>query len=294
LLPFCYPTSSISLYRGPDRGVNLGRRVLLHAAQDVAIEVEGDADARMAEPLLRYLRMNAAGEQMRRMRVPQIVEPDVRQTARFGQQPDEFMGQAVRLEWLAVRLRHDMSLVREPNADPQKLLRLPEPGLAQFIHDESREGDSASPAALGFLEPHALRRLLGAFDDGELPPGKIGRGPAKSGDLSAPQSAQGGEQDRDEHARLAEMGEQLRRLCRIERLHLASLDLGRIDGVEGVVVQDAPAHRRRQRLLEDTVHVVDGSRRQSAGAVPAAGLEGFGVGCGDLLGPELRENGLAQ
>src|ERR1700722_15599450 len=118
-----------------------------------------------------------------------------------------------------------MSLVGKPNPAPQKLLRLPEPGLAQFIHDESREGDGASPAALRFLEPHALRRLLGAFDDGELPPGKIDRGLAESSDLSAPQSAQGGEQDRDEYARPPEMSEQLRRLCRIERLHLASLDL---------------------------------------------------------------------
>ena len=33
----------------------------------------------MAETLLRYLWMNAAGEQMRCVCVPQIVEPDVRQ-----------------------------------------------------------------------------------------------------------------------------------------------------------------------------------------------------------------------
>lgn len=35
----------------------------------------------LTEALLRYLWMNAAGEQMRRMRAPQIVERDVRQAA---------------------------------------------------------------------------------------------------------------------------------------------------------------------------------------------------------------------
>ena len=42
------PNGFIFVYRGPDRGVNLGRGVLLHAGQNVAVEVEGDADARMA------------------------------------------------------------------------------------------------------------------------------------------------------------------------------------------------------------------------------------------------------
>ena len=42
------------------------------------------------------------------------------------------------------------------------------------------------------------------------------------------------------------------------------------------------------------MQVVDGSRRQPAAAVPAAGLEGPGVGGGDLLGPDLRQDGLPQ
>jgi len=74
----------ISVYRGPDRGVNLGRRVLLHAGQDVAVEIERDPNARMPEALLRDLWVNAAGEQMRRVRVSQIVQSDGRQTARIA------------------------------------------------------------------------------------------------------------------------------------------------------------------------------------------------------------------
>src|SRR5208282_922971 len=58
---FCYPTVSVSLYRSPNCGVNLGRGVLLHAGQDLAIEVEGNPDARMAEALLRHLGKIAAG-----------------------------------------------------------------------------------------------------------------------------------------------------------------------------------------------------------------------------------------
>ena len=49
---------SISLYRTPNCGVNLGS-VLLHAGQDVAMEVEGNPDARMAEAFLRHLGVDA-------------------------------------------------------------------------------------------------------------------------------------------------------------------------------------------------------------------------------------------
>jgi len=42
------------------------------------------------------------------------------------------------------------------------------------------------------------------------------------------------------------------------------------------------------------MQVMDGSRRQSAGAVPAACLEGSDVGGSDLLGPELGQKNLPQ
>ena len=47
--------------------------------KDVAVKVKGDPYARMAEALLRHFGMNAVQQEMRRMRVPQIVEPNARQ-----------------------------------------------------------------------------------------------------------------------------------------------------------------------------------------------------------------------
>ena len=57
LLPFQFRGL---VYGRPERGVNLRRRVLLHPRQHVAVKIERDADARMPEPLLRDLRMDAA------------------------------------------------------------------------------------------------------------------------------------------------------------------------------------------------------------------------------------------
>ena len=45
LLPICYRNCLGAVYSSPDRGVNLCRSVLLHAGQDVAVEVERDAYA---------------------------------------------------------------------------------------------------------------------------------------------------------------------------------------------------------------------------------------------------------
>jgi hypothetical protein len=52
---------SISVYRGPDRGVNLGCGVLLDSGQNVAVKIKGDPNARMSEAILRHLGVNAAG-----------------------------------------------------------------------------------------------------------------------------------------------------------------------------------------------------------------------------------------
>ncbi len=71
-----YPNVSGPVYSGPDHGVNLRRRVL-HSGQDMAVEVERNPDARMAEAFLSHLGMNAAGEKMRRMGVTKIVEANL-------------------------------------------------------------------------------------------------------------------------------------------------------------------------------------------------------------------------
>jgi hypothetical protein len=67
------PNISGSVYCGADGGVNLRRRVVLHAGKDVAIEVERYPDARMTKAFLRRLGVNAICWKMCRVGVPQVV-----------------------------------------------------------------------------------------------------------------------------------------------------------------------------------------------------------------------------
>jgi hypothetical protein len=69
----------------------------------------------MAEPLLGDLGVNAACEKMRRVRMPQVVEPDARQITGLGREADKFMREAVRLQWLAIDLRDNVGLVAPPD-----------------------------------------------------------------------------------------------------------------------------------------------------------------------------------
>jgi len=52
------PNISGSVYYGADGGVNLRRRVVLHAGKDVTIEVERYPDAPMTKAFLRRLGVN--------------------------------------------------------------------------------------------------------------------------------------------------------------------------------------------------------------------------------------------
>ena len=54
-------------------------RVLLHRGDCVAVGVERDRDRCVPEPLLDDLRMHAGLERERRVGVPQVVQPDLRQ-----------------------------------------------------------------------------------------------------------------------------------------------------------------------------------------------------------------------
>ena len=56
------------------RRIHLGDGILLHPRHHVAIEVQGDADLGMAQPLAGDLGMDARGQQMRCVGVAQIVE----------------------------------------------------------------------------------------------------------------------------------------------------------------------------------------------------------------------------
>ena len=62
-----------------DEPGDLRCRLAPHAGGDVRVDVEGDADARVAQPLADDLRMHACPQRQRRVSVPQPVERDRRQ-----------------------------------------------------------------------------------------------------------------------------------------------------------------------------------------------------------------------
>ena len=66
LLPFRFAASA---YSGPYNVVNARCCIGLQARQHVAVEIERDRDAGVAEPLLGDLRVNAGSEHMRCMAV---------------------------------------------------------------------------------------------------------------------------------------------------------------------------------------------------------------------------------
>lgn len=72
------PLSESLVHRGLQRRVYSGGRVLLHPRQDVAVEIERDADLAVAQALAGDLGMVAAGKQGSRVAVSKIVEPQPR------------------------------------------------------------------------------------------------------------------------------------------------------------------------------------------------------------------------
>src|SRR5260370_32727693 len=64
--------------------VNARNRVLLHARQDVTVEVERDPNLAVAQSLTRHLRMHPGGQHVRRMRVPKVVESNTREMGGAG------------------------------------------------------------------------------------------------------------------------------------------------------------------------------------------------------------------
>src|SRR5205823_7143820 len=65
-------------YSRSKHAVEFGSCLLLHSGRHMAIEVECGRNGRMAKSFLSYLWMDAGQEQLRRVAVPKIVEPDPR------------------------------------------------------------------------------------------------------------------------------------------------------------------------------------------------------------------------
>ena len=171
------------------------------------------------------------------------------------------MGETVRLKRGAILLRNDMSLIVRSDADLEELFALVHAVLAELVDDEGGQRDGASPPALRLLQSRATFRLFRALRDRKLPASKIDGTPAQSGDFAATQATEDGEQHRDEHARATEVGDQDCRLGRVEGVYLAAFDLRRIDLFGWIADNQVPAHRRRKRLLQDPMQVVNGAGR---------------------------------
>ena len=105
------------------------------------------------------------------MAVPEIVEPDPRQILWSARMRHELVREAVRLDRRAVRLRENVGIVREPDAEPQQLLGLAQLGAAAAprIAREGRATVRARPLLVSFCR-HALAGLLGALGDRRAAP----------------------------------------------------------------------------------------------------------------------------
>ena len=68
--------SSLGRFDAEHRGFHSLRGVFIQPFDHVGIQVEGNRDLAMAEPLGGYLRVNASGEHERGGEVAKIVDPD--------------------------------------------------------------------------------------------------------------------------------------------------------------------------------------------------------------------------
>ena len=81
----------------------------------MAVKVQCDPDLTVSETFARDFRMNAGSQQMRGVRVAQIVKPNTLQAVSF-KEIGEGVREAVRLQWTSVRLCDDVAIIRQPDA----------------------------------------------------------------------------------------------------------------------------------------------------------------------------------
>ena len=101
--------------------VNARNSVLLHARQDVTVEVERDPNFAVAQPLTRHLRMHTCGQHVRRVGVPKVVKSNAREMRGAG---SPHLRQAARLHRRAVLTRINEGGIGLPHAKPKKILGL--------------------------------------------------------------------------------------------------------------------------------------------------------------------------
>src|SRR5262249_41143567 len=118
-----------------------------------------------AEPLARDLGVDAGGEQMRGMAVPQVVQPDARQLDGAVDRLPPGLRQARRLQRRAVLARVDERVVGLLEAKPQELLGLALAVGTQLVDHGGGKRDGAAAAGFGRLVADAGFGLFGTLAD---------------------------------------------------------------------------------------------------------------------------------
>ena len=98
------------------RKIELRHCFTLHPWRNMRIDVHRHRDCRMAQALLHDLRMHATRQQLRRMSVAKIMEPDPRKTAYPPNQISELVRKACRLLRLTMNPTADQRVTGLANA----------------------------------------------------------------------------------------------------------------------------------------------------------------------------------
>ena len=223
---------------------------------------------------------------MRRVGVPEVVEPNAGKFARLGQEPNELVRQAIRLERLAVHLRDDVALVGQPDANPQKLFRLLKSGSA---HSSTTKAGRATVRARPLLvslnrTPVVVCSVLSTIANcfrarSTEPQRKAVISPRRSPHMTASRTGTNIGVPRKWASSRAVSPASSAAIFGRSTLGGSTLSTGL-----RCSIRHAP---RTPGLLQDTVHVVDGPRRQAAGAVPSARFQGFRIRRRDLVRAQL-------
>ena len=119
---------SALLFRDLKGRVNAQNSILLHARQNMAVEIERDPNLAMAQPLARHFRVHSGRQHGRRVGVPKIVKSNSREVCGCR---SPHLREATRLNGRAVLSRINEGGASLPHTEPQKLLGLIQAMLAQ-------------------------------------------------------------------------------------------------------------------------------------------------------------------
>src|SRR5260370_27053808 len=155
--------------------VNARNRVLLHARQDVTVEVERDPNLAVAQSFTRHLRMHTGGQHVRRMRVPKVVESNTREMGGAG---SPHLREATWLHRFSVLAGVDKRCVGLPDAKSQQFFSLNKAMLAQLGCDQCRKRDGTPPTRFRRLIPNAHGCLFRTLHHRDIARSKINVAPS--------------------------------------------------------------------------------------------------------------------